>query len=133
MLFSNQVLQGRFKALGAVDLLSAETNFNPLVPSLFSVFTAVFVVVVVVARKGQRRKQVVAQARRVYVQYGKLQRPAVIGGDEFEAILRGWLSAGQVLSVIVLQVCACMFVGACVRRSAPRQSMRIASMNESMK
>jgi len=40
----------------------------------------------------------------VFAQYGRLARPAVIGGEEFEAILRAWLPAGRVMAMVALQV-----------------------------
>lgn len=101
-----QLLQGRISALSAVDLASADTKFNPLVPSLFVIFTVAFVVTVAVAkgRRRLRRPRDVEQARLVYAQFGRLRRSAVVGGDEFEAILRRFLSPAQVVRVVSLQI-----------------------------
>ena len=38
------------------------------------------------------------------LRYGRLARPTVIGGDEFEAILRGWLPGCTVLGMVFLQI-----------------------------
>ncbi len=56
--------------MASVDLGSANTKFNPLVPSLFAAFTVLFVVTVVAHRKknsDEERARVVAEARTVYV------------------------------------------------------------------
>jgi hypothetical protein len=79
------------------------TKLNPLVPSMFAAVTVVFIVVVVVARLTGREKAV-ALGRKVYAQYGRLERPVVLGDDEGEAILRGWLTPRVWSWMVLLQV-----------------------------
>ena len=98
-----QVVSGRFAALASVDLGSDNTSFNPLITSLFAAITVIFVVIVVVGKQ-TGRKGAVEEARLVFAQYGRLSRPTVISADEFEAILRGWLSPGQILALVSLQL-----------------------------
>ena len=101
--YAVQTLTSRFDALGTVDLSDAETTFNPLVPSIFAGLTLAFVTLIVVSRcKG--RAAAVREARGVFAQLGRLARPSVVGGDEFEAILRGHVSAGSSAKMIALQI-----------------------------
>ncbi len=93
----------RVAALGAVDLLDADTELNPLVPSMFAAVTAVFVVLVLVSRF-TGRNTAVTEARLVFAQHGRLARPHVIGDSESEAILRGRLRPCMVLWMVTLQV-----------------------------
>ncbi len=72
----------RFSTIVGVDLLSGDQQANPLFPSLFAVFTALVVVVLVLSRLRERRPEAVEGTRRVYVHLGKLKKPAVIKGTE---------------------------------------------------
>jgi len=93
----------RFHALGSVDLLADSTQVNTLVPMIFVSVTVLFIIVVVVA-KMRGRTAAVQGARMVFLQNGSLSKPAVIRGTEFEAILRGWLPAKSVASLMSLSV-----------------------------
>ncbi len=44
------------------------------------------------------------EARLVFAQHGKLARPQVVGDDESEAILKGWLTTGTTAWLLTLQV-----------------------------
>eukprot|EP00750_Incisomonas_marina_P005736 INCI14106.1.p1 GENE.INCI14106.1~~INCI14106.1.p1 ORF type:complete len:1091 (-),score=238.03 INCI14106.1:1586-4858(-) len=98
-----QLVSQRFRALSDVDLFDSNTEFDPLVTALFGSITAIFIVIVSVA-KTTGRKDAIYEARLVFAQYGRLARPTVIGGDEFEAILRGWLPGCTVLGMVFLQI-----------------------------
>ena len=86
----DQVFASRFEALGDVDLLGADTEFRPLVPSIFGGMTGLFIIIVVISHARGHKKSL-TEARLVFTRYGRLTRPSVIGGDEFEAILRGFV------------------------------------------
>eukprot|EP00750_Incisomonas_marina_P010853 INCI16312.9.p1 GENE.INCI16312.9~~INCI16312.9.p1 ORF type:complete len:1916 (+),score=402.72 INCI16312.9:439-6186(+) len=98
-----QGVAARFEAMSEVDFLNADTELNPFVPAVFVGVTLLFAITVVVA-KVSGRHAAVDDARLVFVQFGALKRPAVLGADEQMAILRGWLSAGQVAGLVFLQV-----------------------------
>ena len=93
----------RFEAMSEVDFLSDATTLNPFVPAAFLTVTAIFIVVVVVA-KVKGRSAATTDARLVFVQFGALKRPSVIGAQEQMAMLKGWLSSGQVVWLMILQV-----------------------------
>jgi len=100
-----QLVAERIDALSNVDLFSVDTVFNVFVPALFGGITVVFFAIVAIG-KVTRHKDAVDDARMVFAQYGRLARPTVLGGDEFEAILRGWVRGGQVLGLVFLQILA---------------------------
>ena len=99
-------LANRVTALGDVDLFAEGTIINWPVLLALGIATLLFLVIATAAsvRAQGRRAQVVTEARHVYVQRGILARPAVVGSDEYEAILRGSLSAGQVAKMVLLDV-----------------------------
>ena len=96
-------LSSRFSDLGEIDLLDADTELNYLVPVIFAVVTAAFIIVVVVA-KTQGRSLAVNHARKLFVQEGRLHRETVIRGIEYEAILRGWMPVGEFFRLVGLDV-----------------------------
>ena len=98
-----QVFASRFAAMASVDLANTASQFNALATGIFVSMTGVFVLVVLVGKNIQR-KGAIDEARVVFAQNGRLNRPAVISGDEFEAILRGWLRPGQVMGLMALQI-----------------------------
>ena len=97
-----QDFQGRFDTLGAVDLFDGDATLNPLFPTIFSVMTVGLIVIAVVSSLRTRRKAALRGARKVFVQLGALSKPSVVGGNEYEAILRGWLTAREVVVLVLL-------------------------------
>eukprot|EP00750_Incisomonas_marina_P013285 INCI17281.2.p1 GENE.INCI17281.2~~INCI17281.2.p1 ORF type:complete len:1898 (+),score=375.03 INCI17281.2:151-5844(+) len=96
-------LSQSFTALGDVDLLDADTEINPIVPTVFVGVTLAFVGVMV-GSKCRNKKAATKQARAVYLQEGELTRPSVIRGTEFENILRGRFRLSGVAWLIFLDL-----------------------------
>jgi len=96
-------LSTRFSDFGGIDLLDADTELNYLIPVIFGVVTAAFIIVVAIA-KAKGRSQAVSHARKLFVQEGRLHREAVIRSIEYEAILRGWMPAGEFFRLVGLDV-----------------------------
>lgn len=96
-------ISDRFEAMKDVDLLDGNTEINPVVPATFAAATALFFALIVASKCGKKSKQnATRSARRVFVQDGELARPDVMRSTEFESILRGWLSARQVVWILFL-------------------------------
>ena len=96
------LIGSRFETLSRVNLLHSDTEVNPLVLGLF-IGTTVLFGTIVICSNATRRKEAVSTANSVFIHYGRLRRPAVVGGDELRAILRGWLKFGQILGMFCLQ------------------------------
>ena len=106
-----QKLQNRFSTIGHVDATESNTGDpNILVASIFGAvtLTVIFAVVAISERQRSRRDQT-HDAQLVFVQTGSLTRPVIVGGSEFEAIMRGWLSPRDVFRLMALDV-----VGVCL-------------------
>lgn len=93
----------RITTMAGIDLLDADTEITPLIPSLIGVSTLIFIGSVVLSKFSQP-KEAVDVARRVFMQYGRLSRPVVLGNDERRAILRGWLHCGLILKLFFLNL-----------------------------
>eukprot|EP00750_Incisomonas_marina_P012980 INCI17194.5.p1 GENE.INCI17194.5~~INCI17194.5.p1 ORF type:complete len:1410 (+),score=273.38 INCI17194.5:153-4382(+) len=78
-------LTSRFEELGDVDLLDGDTRISYEIPLIFSLATGAFgfVAVVARARASRRRRSVETEAKGLFIQEGKLSRPAVIRSIEF--------------------------------------------------
>ena len=104
-------LQNRFSSFGSMDVTETNTGEpNILVASIFGAvtLTVIFAVVAISERQRSRRDQT-PDVQRIFVQTGSLTRPVIVGGSEFEAIMRGWLSPRDIFRLLALDV-----VGACV-------------------
>ena len=94
---------GRFDTLSQVDLLAGDATLNLLFPIIFAVMTGGLVTVVIVSSL-RGRKQALAGAQRVFTKFGALSKPSVIGGKEYEALLRRDLTARQAIWMFLLDM-----------------------------
>ena len=76
-------LSSSFEALGTIDLNSADASINFLFPTIFGVLTVALVIVIVIHRIQAVKDDALRAAKRVFVEFGALSRPNVIGGTEY--------------------------------------------------
>ena len=86
-------LSTRLDTLGDVDLFASNQVINPIFPVVFSILTVLFIAVLVASRVCTDSKKAMAGARKVYLEYGALSRPNIVGGDEYVSrVCQEWAS-----------------------------------------
>ena len=103
----------RIALVNNVDTFNADKEPNWFVIGIFSGVAAVFVLIIFVA-KATGRKKAVLVGREVFIQQGALSRPSVVGAAGSEAILRGWLSAKEVVLMVFLHI---IYIGQSIYRA----------------
>ena len=96
-------LANRVADLNTVDLLAGRDTVNWGVLGVFVGVTAVFLVMITIA-KVCGRKEAVAHGRTVFQELGQLSKPNTMGSREYEAVLRRWVAGLDVLKLMAMEV-----------------------------
>lgn len=93
----------RIEGVNNIDTFNEDNEPNWFVIGIFAGVAGGFVLIIFIA-KATGRKKAVLVGREIFIQQGALSRPSVVGAAGSEAILRGWLSAKEVVLMGFLHI-----------------------------